>query len=109
MTYQTPRSKVATIANTVREVIAQQPEVRFDRAHFKGFGDSSLDFEAVYFVLAPEYNKYMDTQQAINLALMERFEREEVDFAYPTRTLLMPGMVEALREAGAGRITADAT
>lgn len=109
ITYQTPRVRVAQIADTVREVIEQQPNVRFDRAHFKGFGDSSLDFEAVYFVLAPEYNKYMDTQQAINLALMERFEQEQIDFAYPTRTLLLPGVVDALREAGAGRLTADAT
>lgn len=108
VTYQTPRARVATIAATVREVIEQQANVRFDRAHFLAFGDCALEFEAVYYVLSPEYNKYMDIQQAINLALMERFEQDQVDFAYPTRTLLLPGIADALRDAGAARDTAGA-
>jgi small-conductance mechanosensitive channel len=31
----------------------------------------------------------MDTQQAINLQLYERFEAMEVEFAYPTQTLFV--------------------
>jgi hypothetical protein len=30
----------------------------------------------------------MDRQQAINLAIFERFETEKVQFAFPTQTLL---------------------
>jgi small-conductance mechanosensitive channel len=29
----------------------------------------------------------MDTQEAINLAILARFAAEGIDFAYPTRTL----------------------
>ena len=29
----------------------------------------------------------MDIQQAINLGIHERFEQEEIDFAYPTQTV----------------------
>jgi small-conductance mechanosensitive channel len=61
--------------------------VRFDRAHFASFGDSSLDFEVVYFMLVPDYTAYMDVQQAINLELYRRMEELEVEFAFPTRTL----------------------
>jgi small-conductance mechanosensitive channel len=60
---------------------------RFDRAHFKAFGDSSLNFEVVYYVLAPDYNVYMDLQQTINLELYRRFDEQGIEFAYPTRTL----------------------
>jgi small-conductance mechanosensitive channel len=51
------------------------------------FGDSSLLFEVVYFVLTPDYVQYMDTQQAINLGVAKKFAEEGIQFAYPTRTL----------------------
>ena len=37
----------------------------------------------------PDYNAYMDTQQAINLELYERFEGEELEFAFPTQTVFV--------------------
>jgi small-conductance mechanosensitive channel len=92
--YQTPVAMVEKIPAIVRTIIEAQKDVRFDRAHFKGFGASSLDFEVVYWVLDPDYNRYMDTQQAINLGLMRAFEREGVGFAYPTRTLFVEGPVK---------------
>ncbi len=40
-------------------------------------------------VLSPDYNQYMDIQQAINLAIHEAFEAEGIEFAYPTQTLFL--------------------
>ena len=85
--YETPVEAVQRIPQIVRDIILAQPNTRFDRAHFKGFGDSSLDFEVVYYVGTPEYNEFMDVQQAINVALLQRFAAEHIAFAYPTRTL----------------------
>ncbi|KPK75135.1 MAG: mechanosensitive ion channel protein MscS [Gemmatimonas sp. SM23_52] len=87
--YQTPLDKLAAIPGMVQEIIESLENTRFDRAHFKAYGDFSLDFEVVYFVLVPEYNTYMDIQQAINLELYRRFEQEGIEFAYPTQTLLV--------------------
>jgi len=87
VTYQTPHEKLAAIPATIREIIEAQEMTRFDRAHFKAYGDFALTFETVYYVLVPDYNTYMDIQQAINLAIYERFEKEGIDFAYPTQTL----------------------
>ena len=72
----------------VREIIEDQTETRFDRAHFKEFGSYALNFEVVYYMLTPDYVVYMDTQQAINLALFRRFAEEGIEFAFPTQTLL---------------------
>jgi len=85
--YDTPRDTLAGLAGEVRAIIEAQPKTRFDRAHFFRFGEFSLDFEVVYFVLDPDYNLYMDIQQAINLAIMARFEALDVGFAFPTSTL----------------------
>lgn len=87
VTYQTPAEKLERIPAMVREIIGAQEMTRFDRAHFMSFGDSALTFEVVYFVLDPDYLRYANVQQAINLALVRRFESEQIEFAYPTRTL----------------------
>lgn len=89
--FQTPRDKLAQIPRILREVIESQNPVRFDRAHFKLFGDSALIFEAVYFVLTADFNESMNIQQAINLAICERFERSQIEFAFPTRTVIVEG------------------
>ena len=72
-------------------MIQAQPQLRFDRAHFKAFGASSLDFEVVYIVEDPAFNLYMDRQHAINLGLMREFEAMGVQFAFPTRTVHVAG------------------
>jgi small-conductance mechanosensitive channel len=89
--YQTPQEKVERVTQWLREAVEAQEGTRFDRAHFKEYGDSALVFEVVYYVLTRDYNTFMDVQQAINLAIFERFARERVDFAYPTRTLHIAG------------------
>lgn len=85
--YQTPLEKLRLIPQWLNEIVSAQQRARFDRAHFKQYGDSALVFEVVYFVLAPDYNVYRDVHQAINLAIYERFAREGVEFAYPTHTV----------------------
>lgn len=89
--YQTSADQLEAIPGMVAEIVGAQESTRFDRAHFKSFGDSSLDFEVVYYVESPEYLVYMDRQQAINLALVRKFEAEGIEFAYPTRTLFIEG------------------
>lgn len=85
--YQTPKDLLEEIPKVVKGIIESLEDTRFDRAHFKEFGNSSLNFEVVYYVLLPDYNVYMDRQQSINLAIFERFAEMGVEFAYPTQTL----------------------
>jgi small-conductance mechanosensitive channel len=85
--YGTPQELLEWIPGAVREIVEGLPDTRFDRAHFKEYGDSSLNFEVVYYVLQPDFNLYMDRQQAINLELYRLFEERDVAFAFPTRTL----------------------
>ena len=94
--YETPRDKLARIGSMVREIIAAKTDIRFDRAHFKEFGNSALNYEVAYYVLSPDYNLYMDLQQDINLELCKKFEEEGIEFAYPTHTVhIVPDTNEA--------------
>lgn len=87
VTYETPADKLRGIPDLLREAVKAEKQVRFDRAHFKEYGPSSLVFEVVYYVLSPDFNVYMDIQQAINFSIFQRFAREHIDFAYPTHAL----------------------
>ncbi len=98
LTYETPLDVVKQIPEVVKEIVSALPTVRFDRAHFQKFGESSLDFEVVYFVLDPSYNVYMDRQQALNLELARRVAELKAEFAFPTRTLYAPRIEAALTE-----------
>ena len=87
--YQTSAEILEQIPSWVQAIVEGQELARFDRAHFASFGASSLDFEVVYYVLTGNYNRYMDTQQAINMALFKKLAEHNVEFAYPTQTLFI--------------------
>lgn len=87
--YQTPPEKLEMIPPMIREIIETQNKTRFDRAHFQSYGDFSLNFEIVYYVLTPDYNVYMDIQQNINLEIYRRFLEHNIEFAYPTQTVFL--------------------
>jgi small-conductance mechanosensitive channel len=89
VSYATPRHLVAEVPRIIRGAIEEQDNTRFDRAHFATYGDDALVFEAVYYMTVPDYNPYMDTQQAINLRIHEEFEKRGIEFAFPTRTVLL--------------------
>ncbi len=89
VTYATPRTQLKEIPGILRTAIEAEANARFDRAHFARYGDSALVFEAVYYVKVPDYGVYMDVQQAINLRIHEVFEAAAIEFAFPTRTVIL--------------------
>lgn len=95
ITYDTPPEKARQVPDIVKRAVQSSPRLRFDRAHLLSFGDSSLDYEVVFFVLDPDYNIYMDERQALNLKLMEEFAAIGVEFAFPTRTVHIVGQPQA--------------
>jgi small-conductance mechanosensitive channel len=89
VTYGTGADKLERIPGMIREVVEGRELVRFDRCHFKSYGDFSLNFETVYYVLLPDYTSYMDVQQAINLEIYRRFQDAGIEFAFPTQTIFL--------------------
>lgn len=89
VTYDTPAEKLEVIPQMIKDIITTDPELQFDRGHFTGFGDSSLDFEFVYYYPGGDYGLYMNSHQRINYAIFRAFEKEGIEFAFPTRTLYM--------------------
>jgi small-conductance mechanosensitive channel len=87
VTYQTTTDQLKKIPALIRSAVETQSLTTFDRSHFSGYGDFSLNFETVYFAETAEYNQHMDIQQQIFLRVFEAFAKEGIEFAYPTQTL----------------------
>jgi len=86
---ETPYEKLVEVPGIVQDIIEAQPQTRFGRAHFKAYGDFSLDFEIVYYMVTSDYSVFMDVQQAINLEIFRRFAEEGIDLPYPTQTVFV--------------------
>lgn len=87
VTYDTPRHTLERIPGWIEEIVDGQESTRHDRTHLASFGPYSVDFETVYYLTVPAYKRYMDVQQAILLAIHEKFESEGVEFAFPTQVV----------------------
>jgi small-conductance mechanosensitive channel len=104
--YQTTPETLKHVPDILREIVEAQDGTRFDRSHFVSYGDFALVFETVYYVVSPDYNRYMDINQAINLEIARRFADTGIEFAYPTQTLLVqkapPSPTAGVREGSRG-------
>ena len=87
--YDTPLEQLKEIPGIIKEIINNVSDTGFDRAHFAAYGDFSLKFEVVYYVMSGDYTKYMDIQQEINFEIKEAFGKRGIEFAYPTQTLFV--------------------
>ncbi|MCU0122903.1 mechanosensitive ion channel family protein [Pseudomonas vlassakiae] len=103
LSYDTPTEAVKKAPGIVEEAIKGQEQVRFDRAHLRGFGKEALEFECVYIVKDPGYNLYMDIQQAINFRLLERFSKIGAKFAVPVRAIKVTALPHEAEVQGQGR------
>jgi len=92
VTYGTSTKKLKKIPDIVRNIInSNKLEYvdSLDRVHFSEFGDFSLNFDIVYYMKTQDYVKYKDTQQQINFAIKEAFEKEGIEMAFPTQTIFL--------------------
>jgi len=86
--YGTDAEHMRAIPEIIRDVIEHEELAVFDRAHFAKYGEWSLVFCVVYNVASPDFNLYMDVQERINLGIYDRFNEEEIEFAFPTQTIV---------------------
>lgn len=92
----TPVDKVEYVPTLLREAVEAQPLARFERAHLKEVG-ACLQFEIVYHVKDAAYGAHMDTQEAVQLAVLRRFHEDEIELASPARTLYVASGVAPVR------------
>ena len=91
VTYSTSSIKLKNVIDRITNMLKNNEEVNSDSVNvkFDGFGDSSLDILIIYLVNTPEYGKYLEIKEQVNYNIMQIFEEERVEFAYPSLSVYM--------------------
>jgi CRP-like cAMP-binding protein len=79
-----PAKTIQAIRDAVRQVENVSPKIR-PVVRIRNLGDNGIDWEVKYW--AEDYTKYHDTDALIRQRVWYVFNREKIDFAYPTRTV----------------------
>ncbi|MCD5396299.1 MAG: mechanosensitive ion channel family protein [Candidatus Pacebacteria bacterium] len=87
--YETPQEKLEKIPEIIQKIIEEKEMTRFDRVHFVEYGDFSLNFEISFYVETSDYKTFLDIQQKILFKIREEFQKQGIEFAYPTQTVYL--------------------
>jgi small-conductance mechanosensitive channel len=83
---QTPPEVCARVPAMLKEMVEAQPKASLVRCGMTGFGASTLDFELQYDVHSTNYEEVFAARHALCLAILDRFNREDIQLAYPSQT-----------------------
>jgi MscS family membrane protein len=92
ITYDTPPEKIETAVHIIREILEDHEGIKEDfppRVYFNGFNDWSLNIMVIAWYHPPNYWDFQAWLQKTCLEIMRGFEAEDIDFAFPSRTLYM--------------------
>ena len=87
LTYDTPSGKVQRALALLKEIFQNHPMTDDVLIGFNRFTDSSLNIFVVHWWKNNAYKDYVAGLEQINLTIKERFDSEQIQFAFPTRTV----------------------
>jgi MscS family membrane protein len=87
VTYDTSTEKMQRALAILEEVYRRHPQTKDVWISFLTFADFSLNIQVIHWWNdTKDYKAYLDGMQAMNLEIKSRFEREGIEFAFPTQT-----------------------
>jgi small-conductance mechanosensitive channel len=89
--HDTPSDRIVALGPRLRRLFDSIPLTRFDRATWHSFGTYALMYEVVYYVLDRDLNVYMQTQQTVNVKLLQALEAEKIALAVGTPVRMVGG------------------
>jgi len=89
VTYDTSPQKVQRAIKILQDTYKAHPKTKDILVSFNKFGDSALNLMVVHWWNGADYPEYLAGMQEMNLAIMERFGAEGIEFAFPSQTLYL--------------------
>lgn len=92
LTYDTPPGQMRRAMEALREIVDDQgDDMDGDPIiGFSGFGEFSMNILFIYYIRSG--HDVTEVSNNVNLAILERFNDEELEFAFPTQTILTPSL-----------------
>ncbi len=90
VTYDTSNEKLKRAIEIIEEILNQNSDIYGDYVVFLDtLADSSINIKINAYVKTNNYVKYLKIKEIILLEVIKRFREENIDFAFPSRTLYM--------------------
>jgi MscS family membrane protein len=89
LAYGTPADKVRQAVKILQEIYSAHSMTGDLIVSFNKFTDSSLNINVVHWWKGLDNKAYLSGMQELNLAIMERFDAEGINFSAPTRTVFV--------------------
>ena len=91
VTYDTPRGKLEALVASIKQLISDHPltnKTNFN-VRFNDFGESSLNILVYFHIETIDYSTELEAREEILLRIMDLAKESGIDFAFPTRTLVI--------------------
>ena len=89
LAYGTPLEKIDQVPELVRQAVASYAGTRFVHCLLRELGESALLYEVCFFVENTPTRDVTAALDQVNRQLLHAFAGAGIEFAYPTRTLLL--------------------
>ncbi|MBU4100985.1 MAG: mechanosensitive ion channel family protein [Proteobacteria bacterium] len=92
ITYDTPPDKVEKAVKIIENILDNHEGMNKDfppRVYFNNFNDCSLNIMVIVWYHPPDYWDCQAWIQKTCLEIMREFEKEEIEFAFPTQTVYL--------------------
>ncbi len=90
LTYDTTPEKMRRALEILNEIFASHPGFDAEKnppiIHFSDFQAYSLDINVIIWFQTTDWNEFVKWKQEVNFAILERFNAEGLEFAFPTST-----------------------
>ncbi len=87
LTYNTPKEKIQLACDLVKNIIFEHPQCANNpMIYFSDFKDYYLNILVIYFIT---HKDWVPVRHEINLKIKEAFDKNKIDFAFPTQTIHM--------------------
>jgi len=87
LTYDTPVEKVKRATVILEEIFRANPRTADLMISFNKFADSALNIFVVHVWNGMDTKKHFAEMQELNLQIKQRFDAEQIEFAFPTQTV----------------------
>ena len=91
VTYDTPREKLEELISGIKQLIVDHPISNKTNVNvrFNDFGESSLNILVYFHIETTDYSAELEAREEILLQIMDLAKQLDIDFAFPTRTLVI--------------------
>jgi MscS family membrane protein len=92
ITYDTPPEKVERAVGIIKEILKDHEGMNPDfppRVYFNDFNEWALNILMIYWYHPPDYWSYMDFTERVNSLILQRFNKEGIEFAFPSQTVYL--------------------